>query len=438
MKIVFTFLLCLNVCVAVGQNPISPEGLYMADPSGHVWADGKLYIYGSIDKKRNDFCSHEYYVLSSENLKTWNVSKKAFASKGGCDQIAYNDNVLFAPDCISHNGEYYLYYCQPGYEAAGVAVSQCPEGPFKKASLFDLGRYNEIDPSVFIDDDGQAYYIWGQFSAKIAKLKPGMREIDFSTLKTDIVTEKEHFFHEGGFMAKRNGIYYFIYSHMGRSHKPTCLGYATSLSPMGPFKYQGVIIDNDNCDPSNWNNHGSIVEFKGRWYVLYHRATHNSYSMRKACIEPITFNEDGTINEVEMTSQGASGPLDALSKLEAERGCLFLGKAYIDSFEENGRKEKIVNFISGDKIAYKYLRFNSKIKEVELRIKPGSKEGCLEMCLGQPWNTSFTKVRIPAKKNNDWIIVKEKVALSDCVDALWLKYSGEGMDMIEIDWLRFN
>ena len=68
---------------------------------------------------------------------------------------------------------------------------------------------NEIDPCVFIDDDGQGYYIWGQFSAKIAKLKPNMMEIDSTTIKDNIVTEKEHYFHEGGYMVKRNGIYYY-------------------------------------------------------------------------------------------------------------------------------------------------------------------------------------------------------------------------------------
>jgi len=157
---------------------------------------------------------------------------------------------------------------------------------------------------------------------RVYKLKSNMIEIDESTIKKDVLTESEHFFHEGGFMVKRNGVYYFIYADISRANRPTSIGYATSLSPMGPYSYGGVIIDNDHCDPGVWNNHGSIVEFKGQWYVFYHRSTHGSNTMRKACVEPIYFTPEGRIKEVEMTSQGAGKPLHAASKIEAEMACL--------------------------------------------------------------------------------------------------------------------
>lgn len=75
----------------------------------------------------------------------------------------------------------------------------------------------------------------------------------------------------------------------------------------------------DHCDPGNWNNHGSIVEFGGQWYIFYHRSTHGSKMKRKVCVEPITFNPDGSIDDVEMSSQGAGQPLDASALIEAER-----------------------------------------------------------------------------------------------------------------------
>lgn len=106
--------------------------------------------------------------------------------------------------------------------------------------------------------------------------------------------------HEGSYVVKRGSWYYYTFADVSRNGKPTCIGYAMSKSPMGPYEYKGVIIDNNGCDPSVWNNHGSLVEFKDKWYVLYHRATHSSVSMRKACIEPITFREDGTIEEAEI------------------------------------------------------------------------------------------------------------------------------------------
>jgi arabinoxylan arabinofuranohydrolase len=173
--LIFTFLLVLVFNIpSFPQNPISPPGVYIADPSAHVWADGKLYIYGSNDESDKYFCSWTHHVLSTSDLKTWELSRDVFSSKGEKDQVPYNDNILYAPDCQYKNGTYYLYYCQPGNDAEGVATSKSPLGPFVNGKKINLKGINEIDPCVFIDDDGQGYYIWGQFSAKMAKLKPNM------------------------------------------------------------------------------------------------------------------------------------------------------------------------------------------------------------------------------------------------------------------------
>ena len=101
------------------------------------------------------------------------MAENVFASRGENDEVHYSDKELYAPDCRYKNGIYYLYYCQPNRKAAeGVAMSKYPLGPFTSGSPMALGGIEEIDPAVFIDDDGQAYYIWGQFDAKIAKLNP--------------------------------------------------------------------------------------------------------------------------------------------------------------------------------------------------------------------------------------------------------------------------
>ncbi|MDD4453636.1 MAG: family 43 glycosylhydrolase, partial [Proteiniphilum sp.] len=326
-----TTLFLLFCGFGIAQNPICPPGLNIADPTTRVWKDGKLYLYGSRDESLNYYGSYDHWVLSTSDLLNWEFTPNAFASKGPFDQVPFNDDMLYAPDCMYKNGMYYLYFCQPG-GLEGVATSTSPTGPFTNPKELYLKKKNQIDPAVFIDDDGQAYYTWGQFQAKIAKLKPNMTEIDTTSIVENVITEKEHFFHEGNYMVKRNGIYYMVYADMSRKGMPTCIGYATSKSPMGPYKYGGVIIDNDGCDPNNWNNHGSIVEFKGQWYVFYHRTTHGVVNARKACIEPIYFNEDGSINEVEMTSQGAGKPLDAFSTIEAERACLLHGQVRIESY----------------------------------------------------------------------------------------------------------
>ncbi len=217
-----------------------------------------------------------------------------------------------------------------------------------------------------------------------------MTEIDQSTIKDSLVTEKEHFFHEGGYMVKRNGIYYFVYAHMGRAGMPTCIGYATSKSPMGPFTYGGVIVDNDHCDPGNWNNHGSIVEFKGKWYVFYHRSSHNSVTMRRACMEPITFNEDGSINEVEMTTQGVAGPLNPLVKMDAERACLLTGNVRIVAFTADN--EELTGIRNEDKAGYKYFNFEPGVDSITFRVAPGKTGGKIDIGLDNRWGPSIGNI----------------------------------------------
>ena len=200
---------------------------------------------------------------------------------------------LFAPDCICKNGKYYLYFCMSD-ETEGGAVADTPEGPFTNAvQLPGTG----IDPAVFIDDDGTAYYYWGQFNSYGARLTSDMMHIEEGSVVDNLLTEQEHHFHEGSSMRKRNGIYYYVFADISRG-KPTCLGYATAKSPLGPFAYQGVIVDNSNLNPESWNNHGSIEKINGQWYVFFHVSTKGQY-MRKACMMPIEFDENGLIREVD-------------------------------------------------------------------------------------------------------------------------------------------
>jgi arabinoxylan arabinofuranohydrolase len=430
------FLLLIDTMPA--QNPIVPAGVYMADPSAHVWQDGKIYIYASVDENPEYYCSHRHHVLSSADMKTWQLHENSFASRGPYDQVPYSDQVLYAPDCWFFNGIYYLYFCLADVKnIEGVATSPNPIGPFSNAVNINLYGYNQIDPCVFVDDDGQGYYIWGQFTAKMAKLKSNMVEIDKSTIQDKVLTESEHFFHEGGYLIKRNGIYYFIYAHMGRAAMPTCIGYATSLSPMGPYTYGGVIIDNDHCDPDNWNNHGSIVEFNGKWYVFYHRATHNSQMMRKACVEPITFNTDGTIPEVEMTSQGAGGPLDALNRIDAERACLLFGNVRIERFLHDN--EQLGGIHNRDRVVYKYLDFGSGADSVTVCIMPGSSPGKIDLALDMPWKESIGTVELTGDvRNKEWKTVAAPVKRIAGIHALWLRFYGEGENLFAVDWIQFN
>ncbi|TAH25818.1 MAG: carbohydrate-binding protein [Cytophagales bacterium] len=438
LKYLLTILGFFFLVTIYGQNPISPEGIFIADPSGHVWKDGRLYIYGSLDKSPNYFCSSDYHILSSSNLMNWVVSKNIFSlEEKNNPNKSKQEKILYAPDCGYINGKYCLFYCQPGAEAEGVAEANTPIGPFLNAKKMNIYGHNQIDPSIFTDNDGKNYYIWGQFDLKIAELKPNSTEIDSSTIFNNVITEKEHFFHEGAFLTKKNDTYYLIYAHMGRKDKPTCLGYSTSKSPIGPYQYRGVIIDNEGCDPSNWNNHGSIVEFQNQWYVLYHRATHGSQSMRKACIEPIYFEADGSIKEVEMTSQGAGKPLIATDTIEARRTCMINGNARINSI--NPSTEVVNGILANDYIVFKYLDFGKGVDSISIKIKTSEKEGGFNLHIDKPWGEWKGYVHFPkSKQKNKFQYIHYKINPIKGVHAIYLKFYGGNNTGFEIDNFIFH
>lgn len=379
-----------------GRNPLLPLEYCVPDAEAHVMSDGRVYLYGSLDKHRDSYCSGEYVVASSADMRNWTVSEKPsftvdsvpWAKEGVSQKHSSLLNVksfddlpahikeqlpesarnypiesivdaieqraseglpkeirLYAPDTIEKDGKYYLYFCMSD-DSEGVAVSDSPTGPFENAVRLPVSG---IDPAVFVDDDGSAYYYWGQFSANGARLNPDMMTIDEGSIVEGLLTESQHHFHEGSSMRKRGDTYYYIFADTSRG-RPTCLGYATSKSPLGPFTYRGVIIDNGDCDPKSWNNHGSIEKVNGRWYVFYHRSSGSSQFQRRVCCEPIYFDENGLIKEVKMTSTGVGEPFKPGEYIPASAACSFTGWSYLsgDSVKLKPEGSAIYRYVSSD------------------------------------------------------------------------------------------
>ncbi|MDO4622910.1 MAG: family 43 glycosylhydrolase [Eubacteriales bacterium] len=383
------------------HNPILPLKHHVPDSEAHVMSDGKLYIYGSYDTKEDVYCSEEYHVVSTGDMKEWEIGDASLHGEKipwfnnpdapkypgidwthptpfiqkmiqrdidrGVDmkalfeaqQNAPKPPLLFAPDCIEKDGKFYLYFCMSD-DSEGVAVSDSPMGPFTDVRQLPCGG---IDPAIFIDDDGQAYYYWGQLFSHGVKLNPDMMSFDPDQVVDDLVTEEKHFFHEGSSMRKIGDTYYYVYADMERG-KPTALGYSTGKSPMGPFTYQGIIIDNDGCDPESWNNHGSIECVNGQWYVFYHRCSRGQQQHRRLCIEPITILADGTIPEVKMTSQGPGKPFGNGEMIMGYQACGVTGKCYIGL--DGADSEWLTNIEEGDTAVFRYIESAEGFTGVEL------------------------------------------------------------------------
>ncbi|AMV62184.1 Endo-1,4-beta-xylanase A precursor [Pediococcus damnosus] len=286
------------------QNPFITS-LFGADPAAHVWKDGRLYVYASrdIDKSGSnltmDYMDH-YHVFSTTDMVNWVDEGEIFSS----EQVDWGiDGFMWAPDAAYKNGKYYFYYPHPSSAPwndnwkVGVAVSKHPASNFEDIGTIEgLGGHALIDPSVFIDEDGQAYiYYGGGAHAYQGKMNEDM----VSLAKPMQTVEGLRDFHEAAWIFKRQGIYYFTYSdnHSGANH----MCYATSTTPLGPWKYQGYYMLPVGCETT----HGSVVEYKGEWYAFYHNnAVSNLNELRSICCDHLQFNKDGTIQMVIQTRNG--------------------------------------------------------------------------------------------------------------------------------------
>ncbi len=412
------------------HNPILANDIFVPDAEAHVWEDGRIYLYGSFDiKGRMSYCSDSYHVFSSDDMVNWVDHGEAFA-------LSYTDwakdcGALYAPDCAYRNGTYYLYYCIPDGRC-GVAKSTDPKGPF--VDVGPLANVHGIDPAVLIDDDGQAYLYWGQFdNVRVAKLKENMVEIEPDTIVQPL-SVAEHEFHEGSSVKKIGSKYYYMYCDTHRhGRKAVSLGYSVSDNPMTGFKYGGIIIDNFGCDPRSWNNHGSMQCFDGQWYIFYHRSTHNCEFSRHVCVEPITINEDGSIDEVKMTSSGVGSSIKADIVIPACFACELSGNVRIAGHDASAHILALTKINSGDTASWRYLEFNG---ENEFTAKLHSdKKGRLEVYIDGRYITSMDIRPTDGLNGFENLSIKHREIVGK--HELTLKFYGDIKEMT-LDEIKFS
>jgi hypothetical protein len=401
-----------------------------------------MYLYGSYDVSGGtSYCSYEYHVFSSADLLDWEHHGESFRSTGPNPGVPWTDAPLFAPDCIYKDGYYYLFFCLAD-NSEGVAVSANPAGPFQNAVPVAGANGDAIDPAVLVDDDGQVYYYWGQFHLRGARLRPDLQGIDPGSLHTDLITEAGQGFHEGASIRKRGGVYYLVYADISRG-RPTCLAYATGSTPLGPFTKRGILIDNTGCDPESWNNHGSIAEYNGSWYVFYHRSSQASNFNRRVCMEPIHFNPDGTIDEVEMTTQGISGPLPAAQEIEAWRACLLAGQVRTQAVGPDERSaevgEHLTQIHAGDWAGYKYVDFGSGVSAFQARAGSLAYGGEIEVRLDRPDGPLAGTCPVPRTGGwQKWQRVSCPVRGAEGVHAVYLVFRGRPGRLFDLASFSFR
>ncbi len=300
-------------------NPIITDK-YTADPAVLVYND-TVYLYAGHDEApagHEGYVLNEWLIYSSTDLKNWTEHPVPFR----VDEFEWANGSAWAAQTIEKDGKFYwfvtAYHGATDGFAIGVAVADSPTGPFKDAigkplittdmtaSPFQIDdgkggkrdmNWDDIDPSVFIDDDGTPYVFWGNTSMHYAKLKDNMIELDSEIIPIELPN-----FVEAPWVHKKGDWYYLTYS----LNFPEKTAYAMSKSIEGPWEFKGIINEvAGNCN----TNHQAILEYKGRDYFVYHNGSipNDGGSFRRSvCIDYLFYNEDGTIRKIKMTSKGVA------------------------------------------------------------------------------------------------------------------------------------
>lgn len=300
-----------------GENPIIRD-VFTADPAPLVYKN-QVYLYVGHDEAEEGqmFNMNDWRCYSTTDMKHWTAHGPVMNVR----DFKWATKDAWASQVVARNGKFYFYAAvQEGApanaKAIGVAVSDNPTGPFVDARGSALisdkttpgpNGWDDIDPTVFVDDDGTAWLAWGNPNCYLAKLKPNMTELDGPIQRIEVPN-----YTEGPWLHKRGNLYYLTYAafaHQGMSEK---MCYATAPKVTGPWTYRGILTDQAK---NSYTIHPGIVEFKKQWYFFYHNATltlptgeSGALGRRSVCVEYLYYNPDGTIQPIAQTVAGVSGP----------------------------------------------------------------------------------------------------------------------------------
>ncbi len=287
-------LICGSAFAANAQDPII-QTKYTADPAPMVYND-TIFLYTTHDEDDADgFKMLDWLLYTSTDMVNWTDHGSVASLK----DFAWNkrDNGAWAEQVIERNGKFYMY-CPIHGNGIGVLTADSPYGPFKdpigKPLVWQKEHWDDIDPTVFIDDDGQAYMYWGNPNVYYVKLNEDMISYSGNIVKLP----KQLHYQEGPWCYKRNGKYYMAFAS---TCCPEGIGYAMSDNPTGPWETKGYIM---RPTDRTRGNHPGIVDYKGKSYVfglnydLLRLETAEHHERRSVSVAEMKYNDDGTIQEV--------------------------------------------------------------------------------------------------------------------------------------------
>lgn len=424
---------CLNVNA---QRPII-QTKYTADPAPMVYND-TVFLYTTHDEDDAEgFKMQDWLLYTSTDMVNW-TDHGVVASLKSFDWVKRN-NGAWAEQVVERNGKFYMY-CPIHGNGIGVLVSDSPYGPFKdplgKPLVWQKEHWDDIDPTVFIDEDGQAYMYWGNPNCYYVKLNEDM--ISYSG---DIVKLKEtpEHYQEGPWFYKRNGHYYLAFAS---TCCPEGIGYAMSDSPTGPWKTKGYIM---RPTERTRGNHPGIMDYKGKSYVfglnydLLKLETNTHYERRSVSVAEMHYNEDGTIQEVPYwadTKLEQIGTFNPFRKVEAETMAWGYG---LKTAPNADKSLSVVNVNNGEYICVRGVDFGkNKARRFEVSALP-LEGGNLKIRLDAPDGKIVGNVNIPqGNETSKYELYSCEVNAVSGIHDLYLSFEGENnKDLFELDYWKF-
>ncbi|GAA3828886.1 hypothetical protein GCM10022226_57180 [Sphaerisporangium flaviroseum] len=428
---------------ARADNPIV-QTIYTADPAPLVH-NGRVYLYTGHDEDGSTyFTMRDWRVFSSTDMANWtdHGSPMSLATFTWADANAWAGHV------IPRNGRFYWYVPvrnrATGGMAIGVAVGDSPTGPFRDALGRPLVENGEIDPHAFIDDNGQAYLYWGNPRLWYVRLNTDMTSFSGSPTQIPLTAagfgarsgnaSRPTLYEEGPWIFKRNGLYYTVFAAECCSE---FIAYSTAPSATGPWTYRGTIMPRQG---SSFTNHAGILDYAGGSYFFYHNGAlpgGGGYT-RSVAMEKFTYNADGTIPTITMTTAGPPqvGTLNPFVRQEAETIAWAQG-VETEPSSEGGMN---VGFIeNGDHIKVKGVAFGNGASSFTARVASGTSGGRIEVRLGSATGTLVGTCTVPGTGGwQNWTTVTCPVSGATGTRDLYLRFAGGSGYLLNLNWWQFS
>ncbi len=428
---------------SLADNPII-QTKYTADPAPLVYED-TVYLYTSHDEDNAvGFTMYNWMLYTSSDLVNWTDHGMIGGVKDPYKTFKWSDGVnAWAPQVIARNGKFYLYAPFPkgGHMVIGVAVADQPTGPFVDAlgqPLIDNpNSSNDIDPTVFVTDDGQGYLYWGhQPSVFYVKLNQDMISYSGSIVQ---VTRPQTY-EEGPWFFQRNGQYYLAFAS---TCCPEGIGYARSSSATGPWTFAGSIMDG-NAKSSG--NHPGIIDFKDGSYVFgfdyavqLEREGSKLGERRSVCVEKFEYGADGSIPKLPFWSDTGApqlGTLNPYVKTEAET-IAWAWDVKTETCSEGGMD--VTDIQNGDYIKVKGVDFGTGAQSLDVRAASAGNGGKIEVHLDTQTGKLVGTCAVAGTGGaQTWATTSCAIDGTASVHDLFLVFTGGSGSLFNFNWWMFH